>query len=153
MIASALVNAGFGIRIEDGTVVVAFKGSKFEPYKLQRINFVDNFDRNKVQNHREIPPPLMKVYPKDKIEYWNLLTERALEHHQRLADNQKELDEQRAENRKEVLETVEEVWGRPRILTIKSLMDAQKKLETERKEQEAELRRGVLENKNDEATK
>lgn len=153
MIASALVHAGFGIRIEDGTVVVAFKGSKFEPYKLQRINFVDNHDRNRVQNHRDIPPPLMKVYPKDKIEYWNLLTERALEHHQRLVDTQAELDEKRADNRREVLETVEEVWGRPRLLTIKSLMEAQKKLEAEKREASQELRKSVLENKNDEATK
>jgi hypothetical protein len=129
---SELVTAGFLVNIEDGQVVVGHKlDLRYEPYRLWRINRVDQLrlqDRHPVP----VPPnPLQYDFPHDKYEYWDYLTEKALETHQRLRDNQADRDQERRDNIAELREAMEEAWGKPKLTTLYSMLVEQGQHEKE----------------------
>jgi len=91
-----------------------------------------------------IPPnPLQYDFPHDKYEYWDYLTEKALETHQRLRDNQEERDQKRRDNIAELREAMEEAWGKPKVTTMYSMLVEQGKREKELQEEKRKLKQMV----------
>ena len=139
-----LVSAGFQVTIENGNVVVGHKlDLHYEPYRLWRINTVAPWqvqDRHPVP----IPPnPLQYDFPHDKYEYWDYLTEKAMETHQRLRDNQAEREQQRRDNIAELREAMDEAWGKPKLTTMYSMLVEQARRDKELQQQQHMIKKMV----------
>lgn len=134
---AVLAKAGFTVaEYDDGSVVIGHVlDLKFEPYQKQRINRVDMFNQQ-VRRPRDRVPPLMKIErPLDRYEYWDYMTEKAIEHHQRLQDNENERKEKRRENMKELHQRIAEVYGPRQLPHLHQLLEMGKSLEKEKAEQ------------------
>jgi hypothetical protein len=110
--------------------VVAFR--PFEPYRLQMIN-LDSTTEHRQRRTDAYQAPQYKKAPEDKYEYWDWMQERTSEYWQSVKDRKAERQEQREANRQEVLDTVEEVWGRPPMISLRSI---QKYSQPEKQEKE-----------------
>lgn len=124
---SAIVNAGFTATFEHGQVVVGHRlDLQFQPYRLQRINRVAIWRPQERRGRPNSPRPIgTNNPPQDKYEYWDYLTEKALEVHQRLEDNAREREEQRTANIQELKLAMNEAWGEPKILTMRAVLEEQ----------------------------
>ncbi len=142
-----LARAGFAVQVNSaGGIVVGHRlDLHFEPYKLQRINKVSPFHTQERRARKQAPNPLgLNTPPTDKYEYWDYLTEKALETHKRLADSEAERVKTRLENQAELRKAMEEAWGTPQLLTLRSFIKDTEEKQAERLKQEEELREQVM---------
>lgn len=142
-----LARAGFAVQVNSaGGIVVGHRlDLHFEQYKLQRINKVSPLHTQERRARKQAPNPLgLNTPPTDKYEYWDYLTEKALETHKRLADNETERIKTRLENQAELRKAMEEVWGTPQLLTLRSFIKDTEEKQAERLKQEKELREQVM---------
>lgn len=134
-----LLKAGFHVEASGDTLVVGHVLKlEFQPYKLQRLNKVAQWRPQERRAKNQAPRPIgVNNPPADKYEYWDYLTEKALEVHQRLEDNASDRAKQRLENQQELREAMREAWGDPKLTTLHSILrQADEENEKKRKEDE-----------------
>ena len=127
IVASILLEAGL-------TEVLGARHVKnFEAYKLNPIRLYDNNKKNAVRKQMRTIPNF-HPHPIDKHEYWDWITERALEKQQELKDREQERLDKKQADREEVIRHAEEMWGTTPMISLKRIHQ----IDEEQKEKLAE---------------
>lgn len=119
-------------------VLAARYAAPYKPYDLQKIRVTDNNEKNR-QRRPMTPIPDFHPHPTEKHEYWDWMSERAMERWQLFKDKAQEQEEQKREQREEVIRQAEEAWGDMPMITLRGIHKAEKEA-AEEKEQSAEAR-------------
>lgn len=141
-----LVTAGFIVEHKDGALVVGhILKLEFQPYKLQRLNKVAQWRPQERRAKVQAPRPIgVNSPPSDKYEYWDYLTEKALETHQRIADNAAERKQQRLDNQNELRDAMREAWGEPKLTTLHSILRQADEENEEKRKEDEEMRKQTI---------
>jgi hypothetical protein len=99
----------------------------YKPYDLQPIRKTDHCEKNRVRKSMT-PIPDFHPHPTDKYEYWDWMSERALERWQTFKDRNEEREEAKKEQREEVIRVAQEAWGDMPMISLREIHKADEKL-------------------------
>ena len=116
-------------------VLAARYPAPYKPYDLQPIRVTDNNEKNR-QRRPMTPIPDFHPHPVEKHEYWDWMSERVMERWQMFDDKAQEREDQRKEQREEVIRQAEEAWGDTPMITLRGIHKAELKEAEEEKDEE-----------------